>query len=86
VKPSFSKEFLNYYFYVCFYKVPGQLPNSYQPEVTGCTIIIPLASRIFLLAALRIVRIQKFSLLMVFYIRCILVVLYGLKVVISKEA
>ena len=82
MKPNISKEFLNYYFYVCFYKVSGQLRNSYQSEVTGYTIIIPLASRIPLLAALRVVRLQKFSLLMVFYIRCILVVLYGLKVVI----
>ena len=67
---------------MCFCKVSGQLANSYQPEVTGYTIIIPLASRIRLLAAQRIVRIQKFSLLMLFSIRCILVVLYGLKVVI----
>ena len=80
MKTSFSKEFLNYYFYVYFCKVSGQLRNSCQPELTGYTIIILLASRIPLLATLRIVRIQKFSLLMVFYIRCILVVLYGLKV------
>ena len=82
MKPSLSKEFLNYYFYVCFCKVSGQLRNYYQPEVTGYTIIIPLASRISVLAELLNDCIQRFSLLMVFYFRCVLVVPYGLKNVI----